>query len=488
MAKSVFPVNFLWGGATAANQCEGAAREGGKGWSTADTSLFVEEPSQRMAQMLAPMTTETVQTALDDEQGYYPKRFGIDFYHHYKEDIAMMAELEFKTFRFSISWVRIFPNGDDMIPNEEGLLFYEKIIDELLKYGIEPLVTLSHYEFPLALSFKQNGWASRETIDAFVRYSETLFNRFKGKVKYWITFNEMNVIGMTGYLSGGLLADKLTHPENPLVDYYQAGHHQLVASAKVTRSLHEIDPTAQIGCMIVRMENYPNSPKPEDVLASVKSDQENLFFMDVLARGSYPSYMRRFFAEKDIQIDILEEDRQILKDNPCDFISFSYYMSGIAADTDTEGQETAGNILGSLENPYLEKSEWGWQIDPVGLRITLNKLYDRYQKPIFIVENGLGAKDELTDQQEVHDDYRINYLRAHIEQIGEAIQDGVDIMGYTPWGCIDLVSASGNEMSKRYGFIYVDRDDQGNGSMKRFRKDSYYWYKKVIASNGEIMG
>lgn len=481
--KNPFPQNFLWGGATAANQLEGAAKEDGKGWTTADTALFIEDSSKRMQQMLAPMTSKKIDAALADTEGYYPKRFGIDFYHRYKEDIALFAEMGFKTFRFSISWARILPNGDDMEPNEAGLQFYENVIDELLKYGIEPLVTISHYEFPLALSKNQNGWASRKTIDAFVHYSQILFEHFKGKVKYWITFNEMNVIGMTGYLSGGLLADKMTHPDNPQADYYQAGHHQLVASAKVTQLLHEIDPEANIGCMIVRMENYPNTPKPEDVLASLKSDQENLFFSDVLTRGYYPSYMTRYLREKNIQLTIPEEDLEILKKNTVDFVSFSYYMSGIST-AKAEGDMTDGNLLGSLKNPYLEQSEWGWQIDPVGLRISLNKLYDRYQKPIFIVENGLGANDMLTENKQVHDDYRINYLRDHIEQIGEAIEDGVDVIGYTPWGCIDLVSASGNEMSKRYGFIYVDRDDAGNGTMNRYKKDSFYWYQEVIATNG----
>lgn len=485
MTKYTFPSDFLWGGAVAANQCEGATQTDGKGWTTADTAKFEPDPDKRMQQMLAPMTTEKVQQALEDTEGLYPKRYGIDFYHNYKEDIALFAEMGFKTFRFSISWARIFPDGDNSQPNEAGLAFYESMIDELLKYKIEPLVTISHYEFPLSLSFKQNGWASRKTIDAYVHYAKTLFERFKGKVKYWITFNEMNVIGMTGYLSGGLLADKIKNRDNPLEDYYQAGHHQLVASAKATRLLHEIDPFAQSGCMIVRLENYPYSPNPEDVLASLKSDQENLLFMDILAKGGYPSYAKRFFSERNIHLDIPQADETLLKETTCDFISFSYYMSGIAGGGDSE--QTAGNIMKSKVNPFLKKSEWGWQIDPVGLRISLNKLYDRYKKPIFIVENGLGAKDVLTEDLQIHDSYRIDYLKEHIEQIGEAILDGVEVIGYTPWGCIDLVSASGNEMSKRYGFIYVDLNDEGKGTLKRYKKDSFDWYKKVIATNGEVL-
>lgn len=407
--KYIFPDNFLWGGATSANQCEGAAREDGKGWTTSDTSLFIADSKKRIQQMLSPMTTDKVREALGDTKGFYPKRQGIDFYHHYKEDIALFAEMGFKTFRLSISWARILPNGDDKHPNEKGLQFYENVIDELLKYNIKPLVTLSHYEFPLELSFRQNGWASRKTIDAFEHFVTILFERFKGKVKYWITFNEMNVIGMTGYLSGGLLADKYENPDNPNQDYFQAAHHQLVAAAKAARALRSIDPEAQIGCMIVRFENYPDTPNPLDVLASLKSDQENFLMSDVLMKGSYPGYSKRLFAEKNVHIEMTKEDLEILANYTADFVSFSYYMSGVVGGTNSE--KTTGNILDSKQNPFLKKSEWGWQIDPVGLRITLNKMYDRYQKPIFIVENGLGAKDELTDELTVHDTYRINYLR-----------------------------------------------------------------------------
>ncbi|GEN90851.1 6-phospho-beta-glucosidase [Tetragenococcus koreensis] len=483
MMSYKFPDGFLWGGATAANQLEGATRTDGKGWTTADTAQFIADPKKRMAQMLQPMTTKTVEAALNDTKGLYPKRYGIDFYHRYQEDIALFAEMGFKTFRLSISWARILPNGDEEVPNEAGLQFYENVIDELLKYNIEPLVTLSHYEFPLGLSFEQNGWQSRKTIDAFEHYARILFERFKGKVKYWISFNEMNIVMMTGYLSAGLLEDQLSADESLTQAQFTAMHHQLVAAAKATKALHEIDPAAQMGCMIARMENYADTPAPNDVLASVKSDQENFLMMDVLAKGSYPNYAWRLFAEKGAKIDQTKEDQQVLAENMTDFVSLSYYMSGIVGGDETA--ETSGNLLASKANPFLEKSEWDWQIDPVGLRITLNKMYDRYQKPIFIVENGLGAKDELTNELKVHDGYRINYLREHIEQIGESLQDGVDVMGYTPWGCIDLISASGNEMSKRYGFIYVDQDDVGKGTLNRYRKDSFDWYKKVIASNGQ---
>lgn len=480
--KYVFPENFLWGGATAANQLEGATQADGKGWTTADTAKYEADPKLRMQQMIAPMTTAKVKDALVDKNDLYPKRYGVDFYHHYKDDIKLFAEMGFKTFRLSISWARILPNGDDETPNEAGLQFYENVIDELLKYNIEPLVTLSHYEFPLALSFKQNGWESRKTIAAFEHYATILFKRFKGKVKYWISFNEMNIVMMTGYLSGGLLDDK-KQTKTSLQANYLAMHHQLVAAARVTKKLHQIDPQAQMGSMIVRLENYPATSKPADVLASLQSDQENFLMMDVLARGAYPSYAQRLFDQKNVTVDLTTEDKQILRENTCDFVAFSYYMSGIAGGQEDD-DEVAGNLSLSKANPYLEKSEWGWQIDPVGLRITLNKMAERYQKPIFIVENGLGAHDKLTSDNEVHDSYRISYLKRHIEQIGEALKDGVDVIGYTPWGCIDLISASGNEMSKRYGFIYVDQDDQGHGSLKRYKKDSFGWYQHVIETNG----
>ena len=457
---SKFPKNFLWGGAVAANQWEGAFLEDGKGWSTADTALFEENPDKVNISLLQPMTTEKVEFAMKDTEGIYPKRFGIDAYHHYKEDIALFAEMGFKTFRLSISWPRIFPNGDDREPNEAGLAFYE---------------------FPLALSLKQNGWESRETVDAFVRYAKVLFKRYQGKVKYWLTFNEINIIGMTGYLSGGLLADKT---DNMLQAQYQAAHHQFIASALTVKACHEMLPDAQIGCMLARQEAYPETSNPLDVMESVEADHTNLFYSDVQIRGYYPRYMEKFFRDHQIEIKKEAGDDEILRQGVVDFMSFSYYMSSIASH-EKSGEETAGNLLGSKKNPYLAASDWGWQIDPVGLRITLHKLYDRYQIPLFIVENGLGAKDVVTEDGKIHDDYRIDYLRDHINEMAKAIDEGVELMGYTPWGCIDLISASTSEMAKRYGFIYVDQDDKGNGSLDRLRKDSFYWYKEVIATSGE---
>ncbi|OTO71976.1 MULTISPECIES: glycoside hydrolase family 1 protein [unclassified Enterococcus] len=478
-----FPKNFLWGGAVAANQWEGAFLEDGKGWSTADTAVYTKNPDKVNLPLLQPMTTEKVKDIMDDKVGIYPKRFGIDSYHRYKEDIALFAEMGFKTFRLSISWPRIFPNGDESQPNEAGLAFYDALFDECLNYGIEPLVTISHYEFPLGLSFKQNGWESRETIAAFVRYAEVLFNRYKDKVKYWLTFNEINIIGMTGYLSGGLLADKT---DNMLQAQFQAAHHQFVASALAVKACHEIIPDAQIGCMLARQEAYPETSNPLDVMESVESDHINLFYSDVQIRGYYPRYMDKFFRDRKIEIKKEAEDDEILKEGTVDFMSFSYYMSSIASH-EQAGEKTAGNLLGSKKNPYLAASDWGWQIDPVGLRVTLHKLYDRYQTPLFVVENGLGAKDVVTEDGKIHDDYRIDYLRDHIAEMAKAIDEGVELMGYTPWGCIDLISASTSEMSKRYGFIYVDQDDEGNGTLKRLKKDSFYWYQEVIATNGESL-
>ncbi|CYV72367.1 glycoside hydrolase family 1 protein [Streptococcus suis] len=477
-----FPKGFLWGGATAANQYEGGWNLGGRGPATSDTYIAVDPDKRKdMSHFGKPVSRADVEFALADQEGLYPKRWGSDFYHRYKEDIALFAEMGFKTFRLSIAWSRIFPKGDELEPNEEGLAFYDAVFDELNKYGIEPLVTLSHYEFPLHLALEYGGWKNRKVIEFFVRYAETVFKRYQGKVKYWLTFNEINILGMVGYLSGGLLFED---GKNDLEAMYQAVHHQFIASSLATKAAHEIDPENKVGCMLARMENYAATCNPDDVLAALKKDQENLFYTDVQVRGAYPSYMKRFFKENNIQVVFEPGDEAILKQYPVDFMSFSYYMTSITRALPDKDKATAGNLILGEANPYLEASDWGWQIDPVGLRITLNKLYDRYQVPLFIVENGLGALDKVEADGSIEDSYRIAYLEKHIQQMYEAIEDGVELMGYTPWGCIDLVSASTSEMSKRYGFIYVDADDQGKGSFDRSRKASFYWYKDVIASNG----
>lgn len=481
MTNKGFPQDFLWGGATAANQYEGAYDEGGKGLSTADMVKFVPKEERGNGHTM-DMTKQDLQNLLNDEgDAVFPKRFGSDFYHRYKEDIALMAEMGFKVFRLSIAWSRIFPNGDDAEPNEEGLAFYDKVFDECAKHGIEPLVTLSHYETPLNLTLKYNSWEDRRTIDFFLKYVETVFNRYKDKVTYWLTFNEINVMTLSPYTAGGVLTDEA---ENPQQVSYQALHHQFIASALTTKLAREINPNFQIGCMMVRLTTYPATHNPKDILLAQKQNELNLFVLDVHARGEYPSYMDRYFEENMIHIEKERGDDEILKQYTVDFISFSYYMS-LSVTVEKGKDEVSGNIMGGVKNEYLEASDWGWQIDPEGLRFTLNDLYSRYKLPLFIVENGLGAYDKLEEDGSIHDDYRIDYLKKHIEQMKEAVKDGVDLMGYTSWGCIDLVSMSTSEMSKRYGFVYVDQDDEGNGTKDRYKKDSFYWYKKVIESNGE---
>lgn len=473
-----FPADFLWGGATAANQIEGAWNVDGKGVTTAEV---VSKATNKKKMSMDDVDQESLNLALNTSLvDNYPKRRGIDFYHHYAEDIELFAEMGFKVFRFSIAWARIFPNGDDRFPNEDGLKFYDHILDELEKYQIKPLITLSHYEMPIALTQKYNGWTDRRVIDMFTRYTETVFTRYGKRVEYWLTFNEINT-ATWGFHATGALDQDLSSKEQ-LQLRYRAIHHQLVASALATKQLHELCPNAKMGCMLARMQTYPATPNPIDVQATQIADQKNLFFSDVQARGEYPEFMNRYFAEQKIKIMMDPDDQQILAQYPVDFVSFSYYMTTV---TQSNQDGTAvGNMATGGRNPYLEESDWGWQIDPIGLRITLNEMWDRYQKPLFVVENGLGALDKLEDGK-VHDNYRIDYLRQHIQQMKEAIKDGVNLLGYTMWGPIDLISFSTSEMSKRYGFIYVAQDDQGNGSLQRTRKDSFYWYQKVIKSNGE---
>lgn len=464
-----FPSEFLWGGATAANQLEGAYNEDGKGLSVQDVL-----PKG----MLVPRTEAPTPDNM--------KLVGIDFYHRYKDDIKLFAEMGFKVFRLSIAWSRIYPNGDELTPNEKGLAFYDAVFDECIKYGIEPLVTLSHYEMPLHLSKTYDGWKNRKMITFYERYVRTVFERYQTKVKYWLTFNEINSILHEPFMSGGIYTpkDQLTRQE-----LYQAIHHELVASALATKVGHEINPDMKIGCMVLAMPVYPLSPDPEDVLKALELDRSNLLFSDVHVRGEYPAYAKRLFREQGIVLDITDEDREILT-HTVDFISFSYYMS-ICQTANPQSTASKTNIFPGIKNPHLKESEWGWQIDPKGLRYVLNTLYDRYQKPLFIVENGLGAIDQLVKDEKgnftVEDDYRISYLNDHLVQVAEAIEDGVEVMGYTTWGCIDLVSASTAELKKRYGFIYVDRHDDGTGSLERYRKKSFYWYQEVIRTNGNSL-
>lgn len=465
-----FPENFLWGGATAANQCEGAYNEDGKGLSIQDV----------LPKGFKVITAEPTSDNL--------KLKGIDYYHRYQEDIKLFAEMGFKVYRFSIAWTRIYPTGEEEVPNEAGLKFYDQVINECLKYGIEPLVTISHYETPLALAKKYNGWSDRRLIDLYVKYCQTLFERYKGKVKYWITFNEINSIIHQPFMSGAILTPKEQLTQQ---DLYQAIHHELVASARAVKLAHEMMPNAMVGCMILAVTIYPLTSNPDDIIEVMNLERNTYLFADVQVRGEYPSYAKRIFDENNIHLNITDQDKEDLK-HVVDFVSFSYYSSNCASADPTKGEPTGSNMTTNLKrNPYSKISEWGWQIDPQGLRYTLNRFYDRYQKPLFIVENGLGANDELIMKEDgtytVIDDYRIQYMNDHLVQVFEAIKDGVEVMGYTAWGCIDLVSCSTAEMKKRYGFIYVDLDNDGNGTMNRYKKKSFDWYKGVIATNGESL-
>lgn len=473
-----FRNDFLWGGAVAANQCEGAWNVDGKGPSTADMCTNgTHTKSKRI-------------TPVFDETAIYPSREAIDFYHHYKEDIALFAEMGFKTFRTSIAWTRIFPTGLETEPNEAGLKFYDDLFDECLKYNIEPLVTISHYEMPFELTKRYNGWAGRECIDLFVRFCQVIFDRYQKKVKYWLTFNEINAgtMPMGSFLSLGILNEGTEYFSNQVDSEalrYQGLHHQFVASGKVVALAHEKYPQFKLGNMICFITMYPFTCNPDDILETQNSMKMlNWFCSDVQVRGEYPYYSKRYFEEHRIQIKMEEGDLEILKKGTVDFYTFSYYMSNCIAKNPEEAA-AAGNLMGGIKNPYLEASEWGWQIDPKGLRYTLNEIYARYQIPMMVVENGLGAKDVIDEDGKIHDSYRIDYLRKHIAEMKEAVKDGVDLIGYTPWGCIDLVSASTGEMAKRYGFIYVEKYDDGSGTLARRKKDSFDWYKSVIASNGE---
>ena len=479
-----FPKGFLWGGAVAANQVEGAFNVGGKGLSVADVATFKKDLSVEDYAGHNHVSTEKIQYAMDhltDDE--FPKRRGIDFYHHYKEDIALFGEMGFKAFRMSIAWSRIFPTGEEEEPNEEGLAFYDNVFKELKKNGIEPIVTLSHYEMPLALAVKYNGWVDRKVIDCFVKFSKVCFERYKDYVKYWLTFNEIDSIVRHPFTTAGIIPDRC--PEGKELEVvYQGLHHQFVASSLVTKLCHEIIPGSQMGCMLTKLTCYPNTCKPEDVEKTLKRNLDNYFFADVQVFGKYPPLVLKRFEREGIHIEMLPGDLEILAENTVDFVSFSYYMSLTEA-VRTDQETTAGNTVMGVKNPYLPSTEWGWQIDPLGLKISLIELYDRYNKPLLIVENGMGTKDVLTEDGKVHDDYRIEYFKSHFKAMEAAIEEGVELFGYTSWAPIDLISASTSQMSKRYGFIYVDLDDEGNGTMDRSKKKSFDWYKQVIATNGE---
>ncbi len=469
-----FPDHFLWGGAVAANQCEGAWDLDGKGPSLAD---HYTAGSRTVPRRVTPEL---------EDGAYYPNHEGIDFYHRFRDDIRLFAEMGFRVFRFSVAWSRIFPMGDETEPNPAGLAFYDSLLDELERFGIEPLVTISHYEMPMNLVTRYGGWKNKELIGFYRTYARTLFRHFRDRVRRWITFNEVNAgtIPFGAYMSEGMI---LSESENTADVRMNALHNQLVASAAAVRDAHETDPDNQVGCMLAYLCAYPIDCAPDNQMTALSYDRaHNLLVSDVCVRGEYPSYAGRLFEEKNVSLDLRPGEAETLKNGTVDFLSFSYYMSFCVGHA--EGAQTGeGNIAGGLVNPHLETSDWGWQIDPVGLRIVLNRLWDRYGVPLMVVENGLGASDTVEADGSIHDPYRIEYLRRHIEQLGEAIRDGVDLIGYTMWAPIDLVSASTGEMKKRYGFICVDRNDDGSGTLERRRKDSFYWYQNVIATNGAVL-
>ena len=475
-----FPEGFLWGGAVAANQYEGGWNEGGKGVSVSDCARHhLDVDVQDYAKQNEISTKEILEAMKSDDTSLYPKRHGSDGYHHYKEDIKLFADMGFKMFRMSISWSRIYPKGIEETPNQEGIEFYRDVFKELRKYNIEPLVTIHHFDTPIYLVEKYGDWQDRQYIEFFVKYCKTVFTEYKGLVKYWLTFNEinntLNVINMFG--NGTTNEDykkRLTHL-----------HYQFVASAKAVKLGHEIDPENKIGCMICGITYYPLTSDPEDILFNRSKWEKGIFYCgDVQCKGKYPTYAKRLWKEHNVKLDITEQDLEELKKGTVDMYTFSYYMSQ-AVTTHENDDAVSGNMSFGVRNPYLEYSDWGWALDPKGLRYYLEMIYDRYEKPLMVVENGLGAYDTVEEDGSIHDNYRIEYYRAHIEEMAKAIEDGVDLIGYTTWGCIDLVSAGTGEMRKRYGFIYVDKHDDGSGTMKRSRKDSFYWYKKVIASQGE---
>jgi 6-phospho-beta-glucosidase len=476
MKKYTFPEGFLWGGATAANQIEGGFHEGNKGLNIADV---LPGGKERLNILMSP----GFDFEIHYDQYYYPNHEAIDFYHRYKEDIALFAEMGFKAFRMSIAWTRIFPNGDDVEANEEGLAFYDRVFDELHHYGIEPVVTISHYEMPLHLVKEYGGWRNREVIAFFDRYTRTIFNRYKNKVKIWMTFNEINsslVMPIQG------LGFSIQSEQDKYQPTFQAYHHQFVASAMAVKACHEIIPDSKIGCMILYAPVYSFDSNPQNAMYALQEEQFfNYFCGDVQVRGEYPAFINRYFKEHDIQLEIHSGDLELLKEGKVDYVGFSYYMSRTEKKDKSADEASQGNIIGGIRNPFLKASDWSWEIDPVGLRISLNKLYDRYQIPLFVVENGLGAYDKVEENGSINDDYRIDYLREHIKAMGEAIEDGVELMGYTSWGCIDMVSMSTGEFSKRYGYIYVDKQDDGSGTLERKKKKSFFWYKDVISSNGQ---
>lgn len=477
-----FPEGFLWGGAISANQAEGGCKEGGRTLSLIEVLPKAENFDRKVLKMPF-LTREMLEEGLQsDDIKRYPKRAGIDFYHHYKEDIALFAEMGFKVFRTSISWSRIYPDVHQTEPNAEGLQFYDDMINTCISYGIEPLITILHADLPIQIATEYDGWSNPAVIDLYLKFCKTLFTHFKGRVKYWVPFNEINMDLISGSRKMGILHDGEDNFEELV---FQGLHHEFIASVKASLMAHEIDPDNKVGHMIAAFSVYPNTCKPEDVMAAQDEDRiRNLFFLDVLNKGAYPYYIFDYWKAHNIHVNISEEDKTLLKMSDPDFLGFSYYNSRVAAADTSNLEITGGNVFNSIKNPYLPTSEWGWQIDPIGFRYQMRQLYDRYKLPLFVLENGLGCLEKLGDDGCIHDDYRIDYLSKHLHEMKIAINEGIEVWGYTMWGCIDVISAGTAEMSKRYGFIYVDQDDVCEGTKKRYKKDSFYWYQHVIETNG----
>lgn len=472
---------LMWGGATASSQYEGAFDAGGKGLDTQDVRPYLPRTSSATTEtrLLTPSTIREAKAA--GSHANYPFRRGSNGYEHLDEDMALLAELGLDVYRFSISWARLFPTGDEEEPNPAGLAYYDRVFAACRAAGMQVFLTLTHYAVPLAVVERHGGWTSRETIGLYVRFARAVFERWGAQIDYYLPFNEINA----GYFSpwNGVA---LPRPEGAPYDQslvFQSLHNQFVASARVIQMQREVAPACQSGCMVADFCYYANTPSPADNLELVRSEQVNQWYaVDVLARGYHPGYMNRFFCERGIRVDITAEDLNLFERYACDFVSISYYQSSVVSCDDT-AEQTAGNLVSGVRNPYLDATEWGWQIDPVGLRSALNRLYDRVRKPVLIAEGGMGARDRLVregGEWRVHDPYRIDYLRRHFDQVLEAQRDGVDVMGYIAWGVIDIVSAGSCEMEKRYGVVYVDADNEGRGTYRRIRKDSFAWYRDFI--------
>lgn len=474
-----FPKDFLWGGAIAACQAEGAYDVDGRGLSTSDLHRYEDDLDRLHIEQEGGGTKAEIEAFIHDTHGYYPKRYGIDFYHTYKEDLAYMKEMGFKNFRTSIAWSRIFPNGDEETPNVAGLQFYDQLIDEIIKDGMEPIITMFHYDLPVHLVLEYGGWANRKLVDFFARYARVLLERYKGKVKYWIPFNQMNLVPMVNFGSLGLL-NKQSDDMDSLM--YQAVHHQFVANALVKEMAKQIDPDAKIGIMLADMTLYPASKRPEDILFTMKRNQMQYFFADVALRGQYPGFALRYFKDNNIHVHFEAEDEAILADNPSDYLAISYYATYVA---DASKHSMRPDEMD--KNEFLTPTPWDWREDPLGLHNCLAQYYDRYQVPIMIAENGYGAIDHIESDGSIHDPYRIAFYENHLKVIKQCIREGIDVFAFCAWGPIDIISSSSAEMSKRYGFVYVDLDDHGNGSRKRIRKDSFYWYKHIIETNGDTL-